>query len=281
MSAVERVLLQLAGRTADAVEETLNAFAPQAASRGIAAAVPDQGDALSGISAPAVACDVAYVDGVTGGNVMFMPLLAARRLAAAMMGEDPTGIEGEVTDLEEMELSAVGEAMNQMMSAAAVATSRVVGEEVEIAPPVTSIIREQADLAGAIPPSPHLATVSLDVLGVPCRLVQLVPNAFVVRVTRAMESHVERTDSNSVGDSLRFVDVRVWAELGRARMPAGRLVGLPGGAIVELDRDAEELIDLYVDGMRYASGRLVVCEDDTWGLRIEHVVARHADTGGL
>jgi flagellar motor switch protein FliN/FliY len=209
-----------------------------------------------------------------------MPLLAARRLAAAMMGEDVDESDDEVTDLTEMELSAVGEAMNQMMSAAAVATSRVVDEEVEIAPPVTRIIHEQADLAGAIPPSPHLATVSLDVLGVPCRLVQLVPNAFVVRVTRAMESHVEATDSNSVSDSLRSVDVRVWAELGRARMPAGRLVGLPGGAIVELDRDAEELVDLYVDGMRYATGRLVVCEDDTWGLRIESVVAAHADLVG-
>ena len=281
MSAVERVLLQLAGRTADAVEETLNAFAPGSASRGIAAAVPESGDPLAGIEAPAVACDVAYVDGVTGGNVMFMPLLAARRLAATMMGNDPMEIDGEVTDLDEMELSAVGEAMNQMMSAAAVATSRVVDEEVEIAPPVTRVILEQEDLAGAIPPSPHLATVSLDLVGVPCRLVQLVPNAFVVRVTRAMESHVERIDSNSIGDSLRSVDVRVWAELGRARMPAGRLVGLPGGAIMELDRDAEAPVDLYVDGMRYATGRLVVCDDDTWGLRIEHVVARNPDLVGL
>ena len=273
MSAVERVLLHLAGRTSEAVEETLNGFAPGAASPGIAAAVPDGADALEGITAPAVACDVSYIDGVTGGNVIFMPLLAARRLAAAMSGADPEAIQGEITEIDEMELSAVGEAMNQMMSAAAVATSRVIDEEVEIAPPVTRVIEQQEDLAGAIAPSPHQATVSLDVLGVPCRLVQLVPNAFVVRVTRAMESHVERNESVSIGGALRSVDVRVWAELGRARMPTGRLVGLPGGAIIELDKEADDLVDLYVDGMRYATGRLVVCDDETWGLRIENVMA--------
>jgi len=273
MSAVERVLLQLAGKTSEAVEETLNMFAPGSASRGIAAAVPDGGNALEGISAPAVACDVSYVDGVTGGNVIFMPLLAARRLAAAMMGGDPDTVDTDSEELDEMELSAVGEAMNQMMSAAAVATSKVIDEEVEIAPPVTRVITETSELAGAIGNAPHLATVSLGVLGVPCRLVQLVPNAFVVRMTRAMESHVERNESVSVGDSLLSVDVRVWAELGRARMPTGRLVGLPGGAIVELDKEADELVDLYVDGMRYATGRLVVCDDETWGLRIEEVIA--------
>ena len=280
MSAVERVLLQLASKTSEAVEETLNMFAAGSASRGISAAVPDVGSALEGITAPAVACDVSYVDGVTGGNVMFMPLLAARRLAAAMMGADPDEVDTESLELDEMELSAVGEAMNQMMSAAAVATSKVIDEEVEIAPPVTRVITEQSELAGAIGPSPHLATVSLGVLGVPCRLVQLVPNAFVVRVTRAMENHVERNESVSVGGSLLSVDVRVWAELGRARMPTGRLVGLPGGAIVELDKEADDLVDLYVDGMRYATGRLVVCDDETWGLRIEEVIASPTLTGG-
>lgn len=272
-TATEKVLLQLAGKTAEAVEETLNIFAPGAVSRGIAAAVPEGGNPLEGISAPAVACDVSYVDGVTGGNVVFMPLLGARRLAAAMMGTDPDDVADGGETLDEMELSAVGEAMNQMMSAAAVATSKVIDEEVEIAPPVTRIILEQAELAEAVGSAPHLATVSLGVLGVPCRLVQLVPNAFVVRMTRALESYTERTEHASVGDSLLSVDVRVWAELGRARMPTGRLVGLPGGAIVELDKETDELVDLYVDGMRYATGRLVVCDDETWGLRVEEVLA--------
>ncbi|MDQ5808879.1 MAG: FliM/FliN family flagellar motor switch protein, partial [Actinomycetota bacterium] len=73
--------------------------------------------------------------------------------------------------------------------------------------------------------------------------------------------------------ALRSVNVRVWAELGRTRMPTGEVVGLPSGAIVELDRDADDAVDLYVDGQRYATGRLVVCDDESWGVRIERILA--------
>ncbi len=42
---------------------------------------------------------------------------------------------------------------------------------------------------------------------------------------------------------------------------------------VELDREAEDAVDLYVDGQHYATGRLVVTDDESWGVRIERVVA--------
>src|SRR5215218_8974042 len=41
---------------------------------------------LAGLPFPAVATNVSYVDGVTGGNVFVMTLEGARRVAAAMMG---------------------------------------------------------------------------------------------------------------------------------------------------------------------------------------------------
>ena len=73
--------------------------------------------------------------------------------------------------------------------------------------------------------------------------------------------------------SLLGLPLRVWAELGRTRMPTGQVVGLPSGAIVELDRDADDAVDLYVDGQHYATGRLVVTDDDSWGVRIERILA--------
>ena len=273
MSGVERVLLHLAGTTAHAVEEALNALVPGAVARGGVAAVGEGDDVLEGIAAPALACDVEYVDGVTGGNVMVMPLLAARRLAVAMSGGDPHAVVDGPPDLEASEHDAVAEALRCVMAAAARATSSLIGEEVELAPPVTRVLAGGAELNEAVGTAPHLASVALIVFGIECRLVQLVPNAFMVRITRALEDHVDRGQGFSVGEALLSVDVRVWAELGRARIPTGRLVELPGGAIVELDRDADDAIDLYVDGMRYATGRLVVCDGDTWGLRIEEVVA--------
>jgi flagellar motor switch protein FliN len=67
--------------------------------------------------------------------------------------------------------------------------------------------------------------------------------------------------------------VRVWAELGRAQMPSAQVVGLPSGAVVELNRSADEPIDLYVNGRRFATGRLMVVDGTDWAVRIETVLA--------
>jgi len=51
------------------------------------------------------------------------------------------------------------------------------------------------------------------------------------------------------------------------------VVGLPHGAVVELDRSPDEPIDLYVNGRRFATGRLVVVDGSDWAVRIESVLA--------
>ena len=135
---------------------------------------------------PAVATSVSYINGVTGANVFVMTLEGARKLATAMMGmdapEDPNAPE-----LSELELSAVSEAMNQMMASAAIAISSVLGTEVEIGTPETKIFTEASEALEAYPRTPHAVRAAFSVCGEPCRLVQLVPNAFVVRMTRALD----------------------------------------------------------------------------------------------
>ena len=66
--------------------------------------------------------------------------------------------------------------------------------------------------------------------------------------------------------------MRVCAELGRARMPSAQIVGMPTGAVVELNRQADEPIDLYVNGRRFATGRLVVVDGADWAVRIESIL---------
>jgi flagellar motor switch protein FliN len=121
------------------------------------------------------------------------------------------------------------------------------------------------------------------VYGEPCRLVQLVPNAFVVRMSGALdELGAELTppdggqgsaDASADGSpSLAGISVRVAAELGRARMASAEIVGLPPGAVVELDRQADEPIDLYVNGRRFATGRLMVVDGADWAVRIEAIL---------
>jgi flagellar motor switch protein FliN/FliY len=65
-------------------------------------------------------------------------------------------------------------------------------------------------------------------------------------------------------------------------MPSAQVVGLPAGAVVELDRQADEPIDLYVNGTLFATGRLVVVDDTDWAVRIDHVLDKtqsSADSG--
>ena len=270
-------LLTLGESTAEAVERALQNAYPGAARVG--AVVAGQGaeqageQAVHGLSVPAVCAEVSYVDGVTGGNVFLLPVEGARRLAATMGAEHDAG-SAEGAELTEMELSAVCEAMNQMMSAAALATAGVLGQEVEIAPPQMRVVTTEAEAAEVLRASaaPHVLTVSFTVADVSARLVQLVPNAFVVRMDRALESQTTEYTTAPLGTALRAVPVRVWAELGRARMPAGTSLDLPTGSVVELDREVEDAVDLYVDGLRFASGRLRVAEDGGLQLEVEQVL---------
>ena len=115
-----------------------------------------------------------------------MTLDGARRLAAAMIGGDAPEAET-ASELSELELSAVAEAMNQMMASAAIATSAVLGTEVEIGAPTTRTFLAPSDSDDVYPITPHAVRAELSVCGRPCSLVQLIPSAFVVRMTRALD----------------------------------------------------------------------------------------------
>jgi flagellar motor switch protein FliN/FliY len=245
--------------------------------------VPGDANPLEGLPAPAVATSVSYLGGVSGGNVFVLSFDGARKLAAAMMGmeepEDP-----DAPELSELELSAVAEAANQMMASAAAATSAVLGTQVEIGPPETHSYTSAEAAAGAYPSVPHAIRVAFSLCGEPGRLVQLVPHAFVVRMTKALAemrtvvpeaptATVAGAEAGDRGPSLSGIPVRVWAELGRTQMPSAQLVDLPSGAVVELDRQADEPIDLYVNGTRFATGRLMVVDGTDWAVRIETVLA--------
>jgi flagellar motor switch protein FliN/FliY len=267
----EQALLRLGSSTSEAVQGVLQMFSPDGVAPGSVRVVPPDESPFADAMMPAIAADVSYVDGVTGGNVLVIGLEGARRMAAAMMGMDPNAVEAG-GELSELEFSAVGEAMNQMMSAAAMATSKVLDEEVEIAPPEVRELASVAEGGPAWEHPGHATAVTFSFCGAPCLLVQLVPNAFIVRMTRALDEMTESHDDTPLGDALRDVSIRVWAELGRTRMSSGRVVTLPGGAVVELDREVDAPIDLYADGMRFATGRLLVTDDGGLAVRIEHVL---------
>jgi flagellar motor switch protein FliN/FliY len=267
-------LIELADSTAQAIAQVLETVSGVQVVRSAPLVLASGSEPLGSIPVPAVVSSVSYVDGVTGGNVLVMTRLGVQRLAAAMMGMDGMAVEGS-DELSELDLSAASEAMNQMMAAAAGATSVVLNEEVEISPPETHVYHSSDEAAGRYEPTPHMTSVGLTLMGESCRLIQLVPNAFVVRMTRALdeleaqEANTQRSGAGGVPPvALQSVPVRISAELGRTRMPVGRAVGLATGAVVDLDRAPDDPIDVFVNGRRLATGRLLLVDDD-WAVRIE------------
>ena len=89
-------------------------------------------------------------------------------------------------------------------------------------------------------------------------------------------SEVEQAeDEVMVGDALLDVRVRVWAEIGRTRMPLADAVALSEGELVDLDREHHEPVDLFVNGLHYGRGRLV-CVEGEWALTIDEITAGEA-----
>lgn len=281
-------LMRLGASTAEAIAKTLDSLCPDSVERGDVSVLNPDTSPFGTLETPAVAVSVNYVDGVTGGNVFVMTATGARRLAASMMGQPYP--EDDTTELTVLELSAVAEAANQMMAAAAAAIGVVLGQEVEIAPPETRILQSASEAKDAYEAAPHGVRATFRVCDEPCRLVQLVPNAFIVRMTRALDemgvetvsgrgaapADGEAAEQLSLDEALRDIRVRVWAELGRARVPIGQAPDMPPGSVLELDRKAEEPVDLYVNGLRFASGTLVLTEDGEWALRLAEVAGHDA-----
>jgi flagellar motor switch protein FliN len=272
-------LLELGESTANAVAGVLEQLAPGGIERGAVAVASADSDPLAGAALPAVVAAVSYVHGVTGGNLFVVSVPAAIRLAMAMMGMEQPDDLGDA-ELGELEMSAVSEAANQMLAAAAAATSSVLEEEVEIGVPQTRMVEAAGDGRELYEHTPHATNVSFSIFGESCRLVQLVPNAFVVRMSRALGAQAgailddasTRTGAGSFdADVIRGVPLRVWAELGRAVPPIGRTVGLQPGSVLELDKAVDDPVDLYVNGRRFATGLLLVVDDGEWAVQIESI----------
>ena len=281
-------LLRLGASTAEAIAQVLEMFAPGAIERGDVSVMGDGQSPFMGIEAGSVAASVSYVDGVTGANIFILTAAGVRNMAQAMGMPAPE--EGESDELSELELSAVGEASNQMMAAAASAIGVVLGQEIEISVPDISVLGNPDAAAEIYGSSAHATSTTFLIGGESCRLIQLVPRAFVVRMARALDEMDETIDdddasaADSAGGSnpqsmalveaLTGIRLRVWAELGRTEIGLSRALGLPLGSVVELDRPADAPVDLYVNGLRFAQGHLIVTDDGEWAFQCDTVGGR-------
>jgi len=82
---------------------------------------------------------------------------------------------------------------------------------------------------------------------------------------------VDRRIDVSRIDPLINVQMEVTVEIGRTRLPIGELLALTPGKVIELDRPAGALVDLYINGTILAKGEIVVI-DEEYGFRVTEIV---------
>lgn len=89
-----------------------------------------------------VTVDVNYTDGLEGSNIFIIHTYDAGIIVDLMMGGDGSNPASELTDLH---LSAISEAMNQMMGTSATSLSQILSKRIEISAPMLEIARLQQD----------------------------------------------------------------------------------------------------------------------------------------
>ncbi len=86
---------------------------------------------------PCVFIQIKYTQGLDGSNILVLKENDVKIITDLMMGGDGTNTDGE---LGEMHLSAISEAMNQMMGSAATSLSTMLGTVIDISPPSAELL---------------------------------------------------------------------------------------------------------------------------------------------
>lgn len=278
---------------------------------------------------PTVVLDVEYTKGIEGRNILIIKIEDAAVIANLMMGGDGTV---ETHELSEIEISAVSEAMNQMIGSAATSMATMFSRTVDISPPKSSLWKEKeqvlsekisedekivkisfnltigdlvdshimqilpistAKKIGAImmgteeqeaPSAPAAAAPSAQSVPTPQPISQVVAEKPIVeerRPVQPVEVHSAAFEplqppSNSPLpkniDLILDVPLNISVVLGRTKKSIREILELGTGSLIELEKLAEEPVEILVNGKQIAYGEVVVV-DENFGVRITSIIS--------
>ncbi len=102
-------------------------------------------DIVEAYERPCVFIRIAYTVGLDGSNLLVLKEHDVKIITDLMMGGDGTNLDGE---LGELHLSAISEAMNQMMGSAATSLSSMLNKMIDISPPSADLVDLKDTLNG-------------------------------------------------------------------------------------------------------------------------------------
>jgi len=94
---------------------------------------------------PCVFIQIYYKEGLEGNNILILKEDDVKIIADLMMGGDGTNLPDELTELH---LSAISEAMNQMMGSSSTSLSSILEKKVDISPPVAQVVDMNMNIKG-------------------------------------------------------------------------------------------------------------------------------------
>ncbi len=97
--------------------------------------------------------------------------------------------------------------------------------------------------------------------------------------SKTKAQNVELSEANAEGatgaggsiDLLLDMDIAVTVSIGQTEIPVRRLLKLGPGSVLELDKSIDEPADLYLRGMRFATGSIVVV-DGRFAVKIQRIL---------
>lgn len=98
-------------------------------------------DVIREYERPCVFIQIKYTVGLNGTNILVLKEHDVKVITDLMMGGDGTNVDGE---LSELHLSAISEAMNQMMGSSSTSLSSMLGKTIDISPPEASLVDLQS-----------------------------------------------------------------------------------------------------------------------------------------
>ena len=145
-------------------------------------------DLMEGIKTPKVATTVEYKEGVIGTNLMLLQVRDASIIADLMMGGP--GNAKDDAEFGDLELSAVAEAMNQMIGSASTSMATMINRKVDILPPTVKLWGEPDNISydGINPDSiVYRISFNLDVEGlIESEIMQIFTKEMVNDIAAAM-----------------------------------------------------------------------------------------------
>jgi len=264
---------------------------------------------------PKVVTRIEFKEGLIGNNLLMVNIKDSAIIADLMMGGDGTKGNEELT---EFELSAVSEAMNQMIGSASTSMAQMLGRNIDILPPEVTVWnnKEKIDYKKFITED-YICKISfrLSVEGlIESEIMQIYTLDTVKEIVEIMMGDPSKTspviepevieiprihqemqvqkpvfaplEDTSVVNQKRNLDLimdvplEFSVVLGKTKKTIQDILALGAGSVVELNKLADEPLEIYVNGKLIAHGEVVVINEN-FGIRMTQILSKEQRVKGL